>query len=434
MPEHQASASAAWQPVLEPDDAALAWQAISAIVDDLQPRHQRDAQSAREFSLAGGDAGISTFLSYLVQARPGLAGDAAERRDQYLARAVSGLSSQSMDASLHGGFSGIAWAVQQQSDAPSEADSMSAIDDALAAYLEAPSPGIDVISGLAGIGIYLLDRLPLPAARVGLGSIVRALGASAERSAAFTTWRVPPSALDEGDRALYPEGRYDLGVAHGIPGVIAFLARVHAAGIAPDESGSLLEAATGFLLSQVSRDTPSPRFPYWSAPVGPAPETRIAWCYGDLGVALALLVAGTSCERRDWIDYSLELARAVAERAELAGSVADGGLCHGTAGAGHMFNRLFQFSGDAHFLSAARFWFRETLALRQPGEGVGGYRSLIRNAALEDVWIGSPELLSGAAGIGLALLAACTSLEPSWDRVLLISPLSSGVRSVSRGA
>jgi len=244
---------------------------------------------------------------------------------------------------------------------------------------------------------------------------------------------VPAAELDDSDRAQYPEGRYDLGVAHGIPGVIAFLGRVHAAGIAPADSGALLEAAMGFLLSQVSRETPSPRFPYWRAPVGPAPETRIAWCYGDLGVALALLVAGTSSGRQDWIDYSLELARTVAERTLASAGVADGGLCHGTAGAAHLFNRLFQFSGDPRFLSAARFWFRETLALRRPGEGVGGYSALIRNAALEDVWVPSPEFLNGAAGIGLALLAACTPLEPAWDRVLLVSPLSSRGQSVSGG-
>jgi hypothetical protein len=339
-----------------------------------------------------------------------------------------------MDASLFAGFSGVAWAVQQQSQEPSAADSLSAIDEALAAYLALPGPGFDVVSGLVGIGIYLLERLPLPAARAGLVAIVDALRARAEQSPGSSAWRVPPAELDASDRLAYPEGRYDLGVAHGIPGVIAFLARAYAAGIAPADSGPLLEGAMAFLLSRVSATGPSPRFPYWCAPVGAAPETRIAWCYGDLGVALALLVAGTSTGRRDWIDYSLELACAVAERAPALSGIADAGLCHGTAGAGHLFNRLFQFSGEPRFLSAARHWFRATLTLRQPGEGVGGYRSLIRNAALEDVWVASPELLNGAAGIGLALLAACTPLEPSWDRMLLISPLSARGQAASAGA
>jgi hypothetical protein len=36
-------------------------------------------------------------------------------------------------------------------------------------------------------------------------------------------------------------------------------------------------------------------------------------------------------------------------------------------------------------------------------------------------WAPVPGLLSGAAGIGLALLAAATPIEPAWDRILLIS-------------
>jgi hypothetical protein len=34
-------------------------------------------------------------------------------------------------------------------------------------------------------------------------------------------------------------------------------------------------------------------------------------------------------------------------------------------------------------------------------------------------WIAESGLLTGAAGIALALLAATTSVEPTWDRLLL---------------
>jgi hypothetical protein len=32
-----------------------------------------------------------------------------------------------------------------------------------------------------------------------------------------------------------------------------------------------------------------------------------------------------------------------------------------------------------------------------------------------------PGFIQGAAGVGLALLAAATGIEPAWDRVMLIS-------------
>ena len=50
----------------------------------------------------------------------------------------------------------------------------------------------------------------------------------------------------------------------------------------------------------------------------------------------------------------------------------DSGLCHGAAGVGHLFNRLYQASGDPALAEAARFWFDRALAQYQPGEGIGG--------------------------------------------------------------
>ncbi len=79
--------------------------------------------------------------------------------------------------------------------------------------------------------------------------------------------------------------------------------------------------------------------------------------------------------------------------------VVDAGLCHGAAGLLHVFNRLHQATGDGLLVDAARRWFEPALALPVP----------------ED------RFLEGRAGVDLALLAACTDVEPAWDRVLLLS-------------
>ena len=59
--------------------------------------------------------------------------------------------------------------------------------------------------------------------------------------------------------------------------------------------------------------------------------------------------------------------------------------------------------------------------MRQPGRGVGGFSAL---AAREDgtrYWQDDPGILTGAAGVAMALLAATTTIEPAWDRMLLLS-------------
>ena len=117
----------------------------------------------------------------------------------------------------------------------------------------------------------------------------------------------------------------------------------------------------------------------------------------------------------------MRIARAVATRAANEAGVVDAGLCHGAAGLGHVLNRLYQATRDEEVGDAARFWFERTLDMRKRGGGIGGYRAL---AAREDgtrYWEDDEGVLTGAAGIALALLAATTAIEPEWDRMLLVS-------------
>jgi len=45
--------------------------------------------------------------------------------------------------------------------------------------------------------------------------------------------------------------------------------------------------------------------------------------------------------------------------------------------------------------------------------------------------VSDPSLLTGAVGIGLALLAATTPVEPMWDRILLLDLPRRQVRDIS---
>jgi class I lanthipeptide synthase len=58
--------------------------------------------------------------------------------------------------------------------------------------------------------------------------------------------------------------------------------------------------------------------------------------------------------------------------------------------------------------------------MRRPGYGIGGFSALSAKADGR-YWEGDRGLLTGASGIALALLAATTSIEPAWDRMLLVS-------------
>jgi hypothetical protein len=103
------------------------------------------------------------------------------------------------------------------------------------------------------------------------------------------------------------------------------------------------------------------------------------------------------------------------------GKVVDACLCHGTTGLGHLFNRLYQATGNLEMKEAALAWYRCALERRLPEEGIAGFPAYAPGEPGASPWRSDPGFLTGAAGVGLALLAAVTDVEPVWDRLLAVS-------------
>jgi hypothetical protein len=167
--------------------------------------------------------------------------------------------------------------------------------------------------------------------------------------------------------------------------------------------------------------SPGARFPDAVAPGMEPRPTRSAWCYGDPGVALVLHGVARALGDPQGEEAALALACEAARRATEETRVVDAGLCHGSAGLAHIYNRLYQATGRSELAAAARQWLDHTLGLWQPGQGIGGYRVQNAREDGELFWDVSPGLLAGEAGVALALLAAASSVEPAWDRTLLMS-------------
>jgi len=366
------------------------------------------------------------FCAYL--ALSGL--DDGENAACFLEEAVQAVAARSMRPSLYSGFTGVAWAtahLQKQLGDVEEEPTYKALDEALLAHLsESPwRDDYDLISGLVGFGVYALERLPHPMAIEILKRVVERLNETAERNAEGITWLTPPELLTPWQREISPNGYYNLGLAHGVPGVIALLGHAYAAGIARAQVEPLLEGAIDWLLAQKLPSSAHSIFPSWVGPSWAQPsigsdECRLAWCYGDAGIAAALLSAARSARERTWEREALEIAICAARRAPETAGVLDVSLCHGAAGLGHIFNRMYQATGEKQLKDSATFWFDRTLEMRRPEGGIGGFVAL---GVITDErrWVADPGFLTGAAGVGLALLAAITPIEPSWDRILLVS-------------
>lgn len=387
-------------------------------------------------ALGGGLSGVALFFAYLNEARPDEGYD--DLAADLLDRAIDLVGENPSPPWLYGGFPGVAWVGEhllgRLFEPDPEEDAGEEIATALARLLEHTpwKRDYDLISGLVGLGIYSLERLPRPGGEECLNLVLDRLVETAEHRSDGITWWTNPELLPEETRVQFPEGNYNLGVAHGVPGVIGFLGEVCAAGVAVDKARPLLDGAVRWTLANQLPPGSVSRFGYNVVPDRKAeavPGSRLAWCYGDLGLAVSLLLAGQGAGRPEWEKEAVEIAQVGVGRTGEGAGVVDAGLCHGSAGDAHLFNRLYQASGEPAFAQAARFWYQETLRLRRPGEPFAGFPSWgplpgwDRNdtESRRMGWVADPGFLTGVAGVGLALLAAITPIDPLWDRLLAVS-------------
>lgn len=401
-----------WQPlILDPGRRAAITAAIIDIVDAVR------AWRAEHPTTSSDDTDYAMLRIYT--ATDDTVPDPADEAGDALAAAIAKLGDR-QHPGLYGGAARVAFAVGHLGAGEDADTACEMIERSLLRYVEQPTEAYDLISGLVGLAVPVLqriaDRKASPSSEPVARGILDQLERLARPMATGIAWFTPPDLLPEWQREIAPDGYTNLGLAHGVPGVVAILARYIAAGVEPARAQALLDGAVDYLRS-VAQPTPGARYSAW-LPARPGWSTRVAWCYGDLGVAIALMSAATATGRDDWRGEALEIAHGMAGRAFESSQVADVPLCHGAAGVAHLFNRLAQAAGDAELARTADRWFGHALAMRRGTEPVAGFpRGYVRDG--EMVWEPAADLLTGATGVALALHAAISPIEPAWDQLLL---------------
>jgi hypothetical protein len=86
----------------------------------------------------------------------------------------------------------------------------------------------------------------------------------------------------------HPEIVVDFGLAHGIPSILLFLIRVYQLQISQEKIANILQQSSHWLISQ-KRENPNITQSYYPNILGYGMQSRLGWCYGDLGIGLTLL-------------------------------------------------------------------------------------------------------------------------------------------------
>lgn len=271
----------------------------------------------------------------------------------------------------------------------------------------------DPILGMVPIGNYFLERYKKTGNREPLEFIAEQFIDLSEIFEGYHVWITP------GHR-YQPKDCLNFGMAHGMPGLIAFLSKLYTTGIRKDELKTLVDSCIQFLLSKKNSDEASAQFPSYTFPGETLEETltsRLGWCYGDLGMAFALLHWGKATGQPGLITEATGIALKTTSRNLETAGCTDGPFCHGAAGLVHQYNRLFQCTKEPALKQAALDWAEITYDhFYQPGLGAGGYPFMFYDESDGSIKPKSSiSLLEGAAGVALAFASLLSEKIPAWD-------------------
>jgi lantibiotic modifying enzyme len=375
-----------------------------------------------EIGLLEGKSGMVLLFAYLSKLFPGKGYEATTL--YYLNDLRESLAVDELGYDLSGGVAGIGFVFQHLKnlevlDSWVDLD-LSELDEfiGLGADRDFKTGNWDPLLGLTGLGIYFLERNKETGEKKWLEKIVDYLADMRVTASGRAIWITP-------GYKKYDKDTYNFGLAHGMPGVLSFLAQVHARGIKQQEIEIMIHSCLLFLLDHEYPDDPVYSFPPASNVVQEGkpskPYSRLGWCYGDLSMANALIHCGKALQHDDWWDKGIEVALKTTRRTLEASGCIDAPFCHGTVGVAHQYHRLYLLTRNNVFKEGRNNWIDLTQKhFYKQGEGAGGYYYRSYNEKTDQPeFIPQYGLLQGSAGIALVYLSILYDIDPDCDIIFL---------------
>jgi len=390
-------------------------QKVDQIAECIFDRVQK--QEGDFFGLYSGEFGQLLFLLYYT--RYSQSKKHALMTDQYSEKLLQRFVDNEKAHTFCSGFSGILYLFEFLRENDFVDFDVSGVQQLLDDYLvlrmrqDIHQKHYDFMHGALGVGLYFLKRKRYPEH---IQELIDFLYDTAikENSNQIFKW----------EYCIDPENDiigYNLSLSHGISSIIIFLTRVIKSGLSASEKVfEILNGAVNFLISQQRDNSPKDfYFPHYilKKKSDVVSVSRLAWCYGDLEIGIALWQAGKTTGKIEWKEKGLEiLLHATQRRSIVDNNVEDAGVCHGSSGIALIFRRMFCETKLDEFKEAILFWLNQTLKFSNFNDGLAGYK-----AAEIGGWRCDYFLLTGISGIGLVLISFLINEQQEWDEILLLS-------------
>ncbi|WP_253450836.1 lanthionine synthetase C family protein [Natronospira proteinivora] len=392
---------------------------LEAIVAEIVP-NLLEAPTDEPIGLMSGRAGHALAVWYARHFNSDLVDE--NQFSEMLSELQGAVPYVSKDHRFSRGLPGVAWLFELllwEQDDPYLAEFNQNVDRILLNLLQVESwqGEIELMEGLSGLAPYAARRLKQANQTAVYKEIIRHFSDLAVWIFPDQcTWPNPPNS-PYNMKSQPEEPEHNLGLAHGVPAVLAAL-------IAPTQhkdlssvAKPLLQGGANWLAAQ--RQDSDELECHYGYLAGEPSHSRLGWCYGDASNALILARAGAVLNDKALIQAARTVALHAASRSPEAGLVRDGGLCHGSAGLSLIFSLLHTLLGDPELQNAAEFWLEDTIK-RYENHGLNGfdaYRYEPENG--KPYFVADTGFLAGYAGVALALMAA-TEQSPDWGDCLLL--------------
>lgn len=208
--------------------------------------------------------------------------------------------------------------------------------------------------------------------------------------------------------------KIDVGLSHGITSILAFLNQLAKETCFKSRVDKIIMRLAFYIDTLKStKNHTSSFFPNGiEADKKMEYNSRLAWCYGDLGIAYTLVETACILNDNKLRESALQvLLHTVKRKKQEETLVDDPFICHGSFGNAHIYNSLFYLTNRSEFKEATLFWLND---------GVERLNLLLKN---EDLYVSKNELgiINGIAGIGLVIMSYLNPQNKNWDRILLLS-------------
>ncbi|WP_299314148.1 lanthionine synthetase C family protein [uncultured Aquimarina sp.] len=218
----------------------------------------------------------------------------------------------------------------------------------------------------------------------------------------------------------HKEKVYNLGLSHGMSSIVGILTKLSRHEDFEKTSKKMLQGTISYILQYENPNkedaTLFPNIIYENGSY--EYKSRLAWCYGDLGIGIRLWHASKVLQDESLQNTAITIMEHAAQRTNnKQNMVKDAGICHGSFGNAQIFLRMFKETNNDIFKNACEFWIEDGLNKATHIDGYAGYKQWKG----PDEWKKEISLLEGIAGIGLTLIDYLADFETSWDECLMIS-------------